>query len=144
MRQRLKGERSVDNRARIEKLEGEISALVDAIASGALRTSPAIAKRLQEAEDALARLKAQPAPSIAKLRPDLAQQSRAAIENLERTLMIDPRRARTEIAEHVGPIRVNVTEDEIVLESQKSHIASALLGATGTEGARQINVVAGV
>jgi len=40
-------------------------------------------------------------------------------DNLQTTLMRDPRRGRIEIAEHVGPIRVHTTPDEIILEAQK-------------------------
>jgi site-specific DNA recombinase len=145
VRQRLKnGKPPTDNRAQIAKLEREVARLVEAIASGALRTSAAIARRLQDAEAALARLKVTPAPpSVQQLLPQLGERCQAAIDNLERTLMVDPRRARMEIAEHVGPIRVTTTPEEIRLEAQKGHMEAALLGATGTGGERQVCVVAG-
>ena len=44
------------NAKRIAALNSEVANLVDAIASGAPRTSPALAVRLQIAEDDLARL----------------------------------------------------------------------------------------
>jgi site-specific DNA recombinase len=145
VRQRLKsGSTAPDNRAQMAKLEREVLRLVDAIATGALRTSPAIAQRLQETEAAVARLKAQPAPrSVAQLLPQLTERSRSAIKNLDKTLAKDPRRARLEMIEHVGPIRVRTTADEIILEARKGHLESGLLAATGTEGARQISLVAG-
>lgn len=145
VRQRLKGGATKsDDRAQIAELEREVSTLVDAIASGALRSSPALAKRLQDTEAALTRLKAQPtAPTIEQLLPQLAERCRVAVDNLPRTLAQDPNRARLEISEHVGMIRVRVTKDEIVLESQKGHTEAAILSATGTGGTRQISLVAG-
>jgi hypothetical protein len=65
------------------------------------------------------------------------------LDNLEQTLMRDPRRRRAEIAEHVGPIRVRTTPEEIVLEAQKGHMGAVLLAAIGTDSPRQISVVAG-
>ncbi len=144
LRQRVKKPRARDSRAQIAKLEREVASLVDAIASGALRASPALAQRLQVTEAALQRLKDQPAaPGVERLLPQLAERAKAAIDGLERTLMIDPRRARTELAEHVGPIQVVTTPSEIRLETQKGRFEAALLSATGTEGARQSAVVAG-
>lgn len=145
VRQRIRsGGSQSDNGPQIAKLEREAAALVDAIASGALKTSPAIAERLQQTEVALARLKSQPAPrDPEKLLPELAIRSRALVENLERRAWKDPRRARQEIAERVGPIRVNKTSGEIRLEAQKGHMEQMLLAATGT-GGRQMVMVAGV
>jgi hypothetical protein len=65
------------------------------------------------------------------------------MQNLERTLAQDPRRARMELTQHVGPIRVCSTPTEIVLEARKEHMESAFLAATGTEGTRQISLIAG-
>jgi hypothetical protein len=48
-----------------------------------------------------------------------------------------------ELTEHVGPIRVRLTPKEVVFEAQKRHMELALASATGTEGARQISLVAG-
>jgi hypothetical protein len=133
-----------NNRAQIAKLEREVASLVDAIASGTLRSSPALAERLRDTEAILVGLKAKrPRPSVEPLLPQLVSRCRSAIENLERTIMVDPRRARIEMAEHVGPIRVRTTASEIVLAAQKGYLKSALLRAAGTDGARQINVVAG-
>jgi site-specific DNA recombinase len=145
VRQRIKkGGAAPDNRASIAKLEREVSSLVDAISNGALRTSPALAQRLQEAESAMARLKDQPAPrSAEQLLPQLAERCRSAMENLERTLAQDPNRARIELTEHVGAIRVRTTPKEVVLEARSDHVESALLAATGTGGTRQIRLVAG-
>jgi hypothetical protein len=109
---------------------------------GGLR--PAIAQRLADTEAALTRLKEQPAPrSDEQVLPELAERCQSAMDNLEKTLMADPRRGRAEIAEHVGPIRVRTTATEILLEVQKGHLESVMLGATGTGGPRQVCVVAG-
>jgi hypothetical protein len=145
VRQRLrKGRASPDNAARLAELRMKVDNLADAIANGALRTSPALADRLRQTEAELELLKAQPAPrDPEQLLPEIAERSRAAIVNLERTLMGDPRRARQEIAEHVGPIQVNTTADEIRLESKSGHLEQVLLSATGTGGTRQMVVVAG-
>jgi hypothetical protein len=145
VRQRLKsGSRAPDNRTQIAKLEREVASLVEAVAGGALRASPAIAQRLQEAKAAMARLKVQPVQrSIEQLLPELAERCRSSMENLDRTLAKDPRRARMELTEHVGPIRVRSTPTEIVLEARQGHMESAFLAATGTEGTRQISLVAG-
>jgi site-specific DNA recombinase len=50
VRSRLKNARPTDNRAQIAKLEREVESLVEAMASGVLRTSPALASRLVKAE----------------------------------------------------------------------------------------------
>ena len=68
---------------------------------GALRASPAISQRLQETEATLARLKIQPAARSAEQLLELVERCRSAMENLERTLAKEPRRARMELAEHV-------------------------------------------
>jgi site-specific DNA recombinase len=132
------------DRAQIPKLEREIEALVEAIGSGALRSSPALAKRLQEAEAKLERVKAEP-PSPEQLLPQLAARCRSAVENLEVTLAKEPMRARMELAEHVGTIRVRTTPEEIVLEAPKGgYVETMLLAATGTyNNTRQIKMVAG-
>jgi hypothetical protein len=69
----------------------------------------------------------------------LGTRCRSALENLERTIMVDPRRAQIEMREHVGPIRVTATPTEIRLEAQKGHLEQVLLRAAGC----QTNMVAG-
>jgi site-specific DNA recombinase len=142
VRARLKLNGARQDRTAIPKLEREVAALVEAIGSGALRSSPALAQRLQEAEAQLERLKAEPA-SPEQLLPELAARCRTAIERLDVTLAKEPMRARMELAEHVGEIRVRTTPEEIILAAQKGQAESMLIAATGTEGARQIKMVAG-
>ncbi len=137
VRQRLKDrEAAPDNRAEIAKLEREVGRLVDAIASGTLGASAAIAQRLKHSEATLARLKAQPpAPnkSAEQLLPDLAKRCQLALQKLEHTIMVDPRRAQMEMREHVGPIRVTATPMEIRLEAQRGHFEQTLLRAAGCQ-----------
>jgi hypothetical protein len=64
---------------------------------------------------------------------------RSALQNLEHTITVDPRRAQMEMREHVGPIRVTATATEIRLEAQRGHFEQTLLRAAGC----QTNVVAG-
>ena len=143
VRQRLKdSDAAPDSRAEIAKLEREVARLVDAIASGTLGASAAIAQRLKDSEATLARLKTRPpAPkkSAEQLLPDLAKRCQPALQNLERTIMVDPRRAQVEMREHVGPIRVTATPAEIRLEAQKGHFEQRLLRAAGC----QTNMIAG-
>jgi hypothetical protein len=139
------GVEPADDRAQIGKLEREVTALVEAISTGALRDSPALAQRLKEAEAALSRVKVRPVstPNVEHLLPQLIECCWSVLKNLDRTFAQDPRRARMELTEHEGPIRVRTTPDEIVLEAQKGYMEAALLRATGTDGTRQISVVAG-
>jgi hypothetical protein len=103
VRQRLKdGGAAPVNRAEIEKVGREVDRLVDAIASGTLGASAAIAQRLKDGEAQLARPKAQPpAPKKAaeQLLPSLAKRCQSALQKLEHTIMVDPRRAQVEMRE---------------------------------------------
>jgi hypothetical protein len=120
LRARLKAVRPSDNRVRIAKLEREVESVAEAIATAALRTSPAVATRLAGAEQALARYRTQPKPRhVDQLLPDLAKGWLAMLNDLQMTLMKDPRRSRIEIAEYIGPIPVRTTSEETVLEVHK-------------------------
>ena len=143
VRQRLNDRgRAPDTRTEVARPEREIARLVDGIASGNLGASAAIAQRLKDSETTLARLKAQPSASKKSpelLLPDLAKRCQSALQNLERTIMVDPRRAQIEMREHVGPIRVTAKPTEIRLEAQRGHLERILLRAAGC----QTNMVAG-
>jgi len=136
VRQRLKDGAAPDNRTEIAKLEREVARLVDAIASGTLGASAAIAQRLRDSEATIARLKVQP-PEPKKpaeqLLPGLAKRCQSALQKLEHTIMVDPRRAQMEMREHVGPIRVTATRTEIRLEAQRGHFEQTLLRAAGCQ-----------
>lgn len=133
-----------DSKKEIVKLEKEAASLVDAVASGALTSSPGIAARLQQTETELARLRARPiARDPEKLLPALAERAREAIAGLEYTLLGDHRRARQQLLENVGQIRVSATPEEIKLEAIDGHLETVLLARTGTSGSRQKFLVAG-
>jgi hypothetical protein len=76
-------------------LKMSVACFVDAIASGMLRASPAIADRLAQAESELVRLKAAPPPvktaNVERLIPEVADHSRNLVGSLE---PLEPRVAR--------------------------------------------------
>ena len=77
-------QRPVDTSKRESELASEIANLTDAIAGGALKSSPAIAQRLAKAEQELASLNAQePLPRAKKLIPAIADEYRAWVSELE-------------------------------------------------------------
>ena len=89
------------NPARIAQLESEIDNLVNALATGALRSSPALASRLAAAEAELARLKERAAERvpIERLIPHIGERYRALVRELERTAERDPQRAHQALSE---------------------------------------------
>lgn len=129
--------------ATITKLEAQIANLTDAIASGALRTSPALAARLAGAERELARLRQQQTgggENVARLVPRLMDEYRDLVANLpERLNGQHVHRARAKLRKLYPSIRVVTTPDEIRLEADQS-VEGALLRAVGGP---QINLVPG-
>jgi hypothetical protein len=106
----------------IGKLRAEVANLADAIACGALRSSPALATRLESAEHELARLEAEattPARgSVAFMIPRLAQEYRALVADLAQTLTgVSVPRARAEVRKLVGELRVETTENAVEIWS---------------------------
>jgi DNA invertase Pin-like site-specific DNA recombinase len=106
----------------IGRLRGEIANLTDAIASGMLRSSPALAERLETAERELARLEAEalrPAlGSVAHEISGLARDYRALVADLAQTLTgVNVARARAELRKLVGELRVETTEEAVELWS---------------------------
>ena len=74
----LAAHKPADNSKQIGKLKAEIENLADAIAGGALKSSPALALRLAKAEKDLATLEATgPAPKAAQMIPKLADEYQA-------------------------------------------------------------------
>lgn len=141
--------KALDHTGRIGQLKGEIENLADAIANGALRASPALAKRLTAAEEELERLtSAQGAPAVpvadvTRLLADLPARAVRAVERLEETLAAgDVPRAREEIKQHVGAVRVEADENEIRLYSENGAEA-ALLRAVGASAQHASNVGSG-
>lgn len=118
--------------ARIAELERQIANLLDAVAAGGLRGSTSLAERLRAAEAELASLKAMPAPAAAeRLLPDLAARFARQLERLPQVLSGDVVRARTALAQHLGPLTVTATEAEIQFWNEKGHAEVALLRAVG-------------
>lgn len=119
--------------ARIAELERQIANLLDAVAAGGLRGSTSLAERLRVAEAELASLKATPAPQAAaeRLLPDLAARFANQLTRLPEVLAGDVVRARTALAQHVGPLTVTATDAEIQFWNEKGHPEVALLRAVG-------------
>jgi site-specific DNA recombinase len=129
---------------RIHELEQQVTSLVDAIASGALAASPAIAERLKATEAELARLlKSQQAPAsnIEAIVPGLEDHYRVKVEGLEATLASgDIAKARTELLDVIGEIDVVTTAEQVRFMSRKGAAEFTLARVAGLE---QINMVAG-
>jgi len=97
---------------RIRKAEAEVANLTEALATGALRASHALAARFEAAERQLSELRAcesrasTPAPSA--LLPDIANRYRRLARDLARSLQrTDVDRARIELGRLLGPVRVS-------------------------------------
>lgn len=134
-----------DQAKAIGKAEAEVANLTDAIANGLLKSSPALAERLQAAERELAKLKATssqpPRGSVQQMMPRIVDQYRELVDDLAGSLAsVNIDRARAEIRKLVGDIQVNATPDEIRLESREGAVEAALLRAAGE---RQVFMVAG-
>jgi site-specific DNA recombinase len=95
-------ERSADER--IAQLQSEVKNLTDAIASGALRSSKALAQRLSDAEEELERLTSARAnePKVVKLPMALGERYRRLVGSLESELGRDVHKARTALRQIVG------------------------------------------
>jgi site-specific DNA recombinase len=126
--------RQSDSQPRIDALRTEIANIVDAIAGGVLRSSPALAARLTGAEAEVLELVAAktaaeaPQPDVIALLADLPKRAKRAIKDLERTLASgDIARSRQEIRDKVGFVSVEADAREIRLFGEKGHVAAALL-----------------
>lgn len=132
------------NRRRL--LEAEIANLTDAIASGGLHASQAIAARLQEAEAALADLqKAAEPPSVRKIErllPCFVAEHRAFVGELADTLAdVDVDQARSALKNTYGPVRARQEGESVLLEIEHGGLEAAVLCAAGAY--TDANVVAG-
>ena len=116
------------NGKRIAELRREVENLVAAIASGALRSSPALAQRLQAAEAELARLEAlQRVKPGAIVIPDAHVIRKAygkLLERLDEVLTADPERGREALRQVMGGERIKLTPDP----TRKFLIAEYALG----------------
>jgi len=130
---------------RIEALRGEVANLTDAIASGALRGSKAIADRLAATEGELSALEARqvqaPESVIAKLTPRVVDALVRAADDMPALVRgTNPERGRAVIESIIGEVFVEPTETEIRFEAEKTALEGAFLRAIG---AKHTNVVAG-
>lgn len=130
---------------RVAELEAQVANLTDAIASGALRTSPALAARLSAAEAELERLRAAAKPvglsKVERLIPQVADRFLAFVDGLSANVPPeDVDRVRAELRGLHGPITVVATPEEIRFETQKGRVEAAFLRAAGGTAN---NVVAG-
>jgi hypothetical protein len=126
-------------------VEEEIRNLVDAIDSGALRASPAMAERLAQAEAELAALKVAAHPvktaDIERLVGRVMDRYRTMVEALERSLPeADIEQARAHLRALFGSIKVVADEKEVRFEADLRATQFALLRAAGGTAN---NVVAG-
>ena len=128
---------------KITDLQQEISNLTDAIASGLLKHSPALAERLNRSEAELSKLTAEPvndnSERIEKLIPRLPEKYRKLVEELEETVLRDVDRGRAAIR--------RLLSDQIVMEPAPG--GEFLRANVGLEmqlaalGGQYINMVAG-
>lgn len=129
---------AIDHSARIAQLRTEIANVVEVIASGMLRASPALAAGLAAAEAEVEQLTkvqtaaAAPQTDVAQHLAGLKGLAMKAVNGLERTLAAgDMTKARTEIKRHIGMVSIEADSQEIRLFSDQGHIAAALLRVSG-------------
>jgi hypothetical protein len=133
---RARKPKAPDHAGRIKHLRVKIDNLADAIASGALRSSPTIAAKLAAAEGELERLTAAQAESVravdvTPLLADLPARAVRAIEQLEATLSNgDIPKAREEIRKHVGTVTIEADAREIRIYSEQN-VSAVLLRIAG-------------
>ena len=126
----------VDGAPRIAQLRTQIGNLADAVASGALKASPALAERLAGAEVELAQLMTQAAIPTAKIIDFpalLATQFKKLVERLEGNLARDPHRARAALREICGEIPVFPHESGKYLVAKLGLNEMFLRAAVGSE-----------
>ncbi len=108
-KQAAKAKGGQDHSARVAELRDQVENLTEAVASGALRSSRALADRLTAAESELAELVARSARPVAKvidLPARLAKRIAGLVEGLELKINKEPNRARAAIREICGDIPV--------------------------------------
>jgi site-specific DNA recombinase len=135
--------KAADSAPRIRELTQQIENLTDAMATGALRASPALAGRLTAAEaelDRLASQAAKPAVRIVDFPTRLMARFRKAIARLEEYLARDPHRARAALREICGEIPLFPHESGKFLVARLGLSETLLRAAVGSE----MSVVAGV
>jgi DNA invertase Pin-like site-specific DNA recombinase len=108
-KQATRSKGATDSAPRVAALRQQIENLGEAVASGGLRNSPALAQRLTAAEEELATLLAQcarPTAQIIDLPARLAKRIAKLVDGLELKINQQPHRARAAIREICGDIPV--------------------------------------
>jgi hypothetical protein len=103
-----------DHSARIGELQREVGNLTEAIASGLLKSSPALAKRLTVTESELSRLQAErdrKLPALGNILPRIGERYLEIVEQLEEGLRGDPELARAALTDAIGS-RITLEPDE--------------------------------
>jgi site-specific DNA recombinase len=133
----------------IAALENQRDHLVEAIATGGLAGSPAVAKRLAEIEAALDQFEPQvqrvPAPKVEKMLPGIVDAHRAFVADLaSRLVHVDPARARAEIRRLHGPVKAVPDGDKVRFEVEDGRFEAVLVEAYGRGAEPTVrNLVAG-
>jgi site-specific DNA recombinase len=134
--------------ARIEQLQREVDSLVESVAGGALRASPAIAHRLAGAEAELLKLQERPqdeprADAAVFQTSVIVDRYLASVRRLPETLAkADVERSRAHLRELMGMIEVEADAKEIRFRAESGAVEGGLQRLAGT--GQQISLVAGV
>jgi site-specific DNA recombinase len=125
--------------AQLRKVEEEVGHLTDAVASGLLKSSPALAERLRAAEGELARLRAAqvqraPDPRIEKLATGLEGGFARLVRDLDRALLDrHGERGRQELRGLLGRFKVEADAREIRFYNEQGRHEAALLRSVGAD-----------
>jgi site-specific DNA recombinase len=126
----------MDHGRRISELKIEVENLTDAVCSGLLRHSPALATRLQTAEKELALLQsAQQALSVAPVAVNVRKRYLEMVDVLDGILLDDPERGRQELRGILAErIKLQPDESRLYLWAEYScGILPLLAGAAASE-----------
>jgi site-specific DNA recombinase len=134
---------------RVAELETQVCNLVNAIAGGALKSSPALAARLEAAELELAGLRKLAEPrevtKLDRVIPRLDDAFRQLVADLPNAIKRDVDRARATVRQYTGnAIRVESDGKTVRFLGESRRMEMSLLIAAGGAAALQTNVVAGV
>jgi hypothetical protein len=135
-------------RARLEALDATIANLVEAMASGSLKKSPALAARLAEAEDEKATLTTSLHSPAARVIPRLTERVAGMVRNLERHAAgrspLEIAQARSDLHEILGDVRVEAEGErpvEVVRGDEVSLLRAAGDGLTDNFGSGGVSWV---
>jgi site-specific DNA recombinase len=137
---------------RIAELEAQVENLTEAIATGALRNSPALANRLASAEAELSKLReamaTRPIAEFDRIIPRLAEDFQQLVADLPNAVRRDPERARMTVRQYVGNkilVQREVREGRAVMafRTQAGAMEAEFLRLAGADRTLQTSVVAG-